>query len=178
DGTLKMSKSLGNYIGVTDPPAEMYGKVMSIPDVLMRKYYELLTSVPLVEVDALLAEGAHPRDAKARLAHEIVTAYYNVQSGESAAAEFDRVFRQGSLPDDVPTVELSESVLVDGRIWAVKLVSELKLAASNSEARRLIQQGGVYVDGRRMNNVEAELPVRDGVIVQVGRRKFARIKLV
>jgi len=178
DGTLKMSKSLGNYIGVTDSPADMYGKLMSIPDVMMRKYFELLTSVPTDEVEAMLANEAHPRDAKARLAGEIVTQYYNAQSADAAAAEFDRVFRQGALPDDVPTVELEKTLLTDGRIWVVKLVAVLGLAQSNGEARRLIQQGGVYVDGRRMNNVDAELPVTDGIIVQVGRRKFARVKLV
>jgi len=178
DGTLKMSKSLGNYIGVTDPPAEMYGKVMSIPDALMGKYYELLTSVPMDEVEFLLSEATHPRDAKVRLAKEIVTSYYNAASADAAAEEFDRVFAQGALPDDVPPVALEKGKLSDGRMWVVKLVTELHLAKSNAEARRLIEQGGVYIDGRRMNNVEADVPVRDGMILQVGRRKFARVRLV
>ena len=178
DGTLKMSKSLGNYVGVTEAPAEMFGKVMSIPDVLMRKYYELLTSVPMDEVETLLSDVTHPRDAKVRLAREIVTLYYNRQSAEAAAAEFDRVFAQGALPDDVPVVELPEDKLTDGRLWVVALVTALGLAKSNAEARRLVGQGGVYLDGRRMNNVDAEVPVKTGMIVQVGRRKFARVKRV
>ena len=178
DGTLKMSKSLGNYVGVTEAPAEMFGKVMSIPDVLMRKYYELLTSVPMDEVECLLSDVTHPRDAKVRLAGEIVTLYYNRQSAEAAAAEFDRVFAQGALPDDVPVVELPEDKLTDGKLWVVALVAALDLAKSNAEARRLVGQGGVYLDGRRMNNVDAEVPVKTGMIVQVGRRKFARVKRV
>lgn len=178
DGTLKMSKSLGNYVGVTDPPTEMYGKVMSIPDGLMRKYYELLTSVPMAEVEGLLSEKTHPRDAKVRLAKEIVGLFYNEASAEAAAEEFARVFAQGALPDDVPVVELAKDKLTGGRMWVVKLVAALGLAKSNAEARRLVSQGGVYLDGRRMNNAEAEVPVKNGLIVQVGRRKFARVKLV
>lgn len=178
DGTLKMSKSLGNYIGVTEPPAEMYGKLMSIPDELMRKYYELLTSVPMDEVERLLSAETHPRDAKVRLAKELVASYYNETSAAAAAAEFDRVFTQGALPDDVPQVELAQDKLADGRMWVVKLVTELGLAASGGESRRLIGQGGVYLDGRRMNNIDAQVPVKDGMIVQVGRRRFAKVKLV
>jgi tyrosyl-tRNA synthetase len=177
DGTLKMSKSLGNYVGLTDPPAEMYGKVMSIPDTLMRKYYELLTSVAMEEVEQLLSSATHPREAKVRLAKEIVRTYYNEASATAAAEEFDRVFAQGALPDDVPETALAKEKLADGRMWVVKLVTELGLAKTNGEARRLVEQGGVYLDGRRMNNVEAEVPVKNGMIVQVGRRKFARVKL-
>lgn len=177
DGTLKMSKSLGNYIGLTDAPAEMYGKVMSIPDVLMRKYYELLTSVAMEEVEKLLSSATHPREAKVRLAKEIVKTYYNEASALAAAEEFDRVFAQGALPDDVPETPLAKEKLTEGKMWVVKLVAELGLAKTNGEARRLVEQGGVYLDGRRMNNVEAEVPVKNGMIVQVGRRKFARVKL-
>jgi tyrosyl-tRNA synthetase len=178
DGTLKMSKSLGNYVGITDPPAQMYGKVMSIPDALMRKYYELLTDTPMDEIETLLSESTHPRDAKVRLAKEIVRLYYNDASADAAADEFDRVFAQGALPDDVPRIELSKEKLTGGRMWVVSLVSELGLAKSNAEARRLVSQGAVYLDGRRMNNIEAEVHVRDEMIVQVGRRRFARVKLV
>ena len=177
DGTLKMSKSLGNYIGVTDAPEEMFGKVMSIPDELMRKYFELLTAVSLEEVEVLLSASTHPRDAKERLAREIVSTYYNDRSADSAAAEFKRVFSEKALPEDVPTVELSRDDLDEGNIWIVKLVSTLGLASSNSEARRLVAQGGVYLDGRRMNNVDAQVHVKDGLIVQVGRRRFARVRL-
>ena len=178
DGTLKMSKSLGNYIGVNDPPAEMYGKVMSIPDTLMRKYYELLTPVPMEEVDRLLSPSTHPRDAKVRLAKEIVRAYYNDASAEAAAAEFDRVFSQGTLPDDVPVIELAKEKLEGGKLWVVKVITELGLAKSSGEARRVIEQGGAYFDGRRINAVDAQIAVKDGMVVQVGRRKFAKVKLV
>ena len=178
DGTLKMSKSLGNYIGLNDPPAEMFGKVMSIPDALMPKYYELLTNVPMEEVQKLLAPSAHPRDAKVRLGKEIVAAYYNEASAQAAADEFARVFTQGTLPDDVPVVELPEASLEGGKLWIVKVLTELQLAKSSGEARRVVEQGGAYFDGHRINNVDAEVPVKDGMVVQVGRRKFARIKLV
>jgi len=177
DGTLKMSKSLGNTIGLADAPAEMYGKVMSIPDTLMRKYYELLTSVAMEEVERMLSSATHPREAKVRLAKEIVKTYYNEATASAAAEEFDRVFAQGALPDDVPETTLAKGKLAGGKMWVVKLVTELGLAKTNGEARRLVEQGGVYLDGRRMNNVEAEVPVKNGMIVQVGRRKFARVKL-
>jgi tyrosyl-tRNA synthetase len=173
-----MSKSLGNYIGVNDPPADMFGKIMSIPDTLMRKYYELLTSVPMEEVAKLLSSETHPRAAKVRLAREIVTLYYNEPSATAAAEEFDRVFAQGTLPDEVPVVELAEDKLTAGKMWVVKVLTELALAKSSGEARRLVEQGGVYFDGKRMNNVEAEISVKDGMVVQVGRRKFACVKLV
>ncbi len=178
DGTLKMSKSLGNYVGITEPPAEMFGKVMSIPDELMRKYYELLTPLPLAEIDGLLSEDTHPRDAKVRLAKDIVALYYNRESAEAAADEFERVFAQHELPDDVPVVEVARSELTEGKMWVVKLVVELGLAETNGESRRLVSQGGVYLAGRRMNNVDAEVRVTDDMIVQVGRRRFARVKLV
>ncbi len=178
DGTLKMSKSLGNYIGVNDPPAEMYGKVMSIPDTLMRKYYELLTNVPMDDVETLLSSATHPRDAKVRLAKEIVAAYYNTASADAAADEFARVFAQGTLPDDVPVVPLAKDSFTDGKLWVVKVLTELRLAKTSGEARRVIEQGGAYFDGRRINAVDAQIPVKDGMVVQVGRRKFARVKLV
>ncbi len=178
DGTQKMSKSLGNYIGVTDAPADMYGKVMSIPDDLMRKYFELLTSVPVEEINALLADDAHPRDAKDRLAREIVTTYHDEAAAEAAAEEFRRVFKQGAMPEDIPVVEISADKLTDGKLWVAKLLVELGLTTSNGEARRLVKQGGVRIDGDRMDDVGVDVTVADGMIVQVGRRKFAQVKLV
>jgi tyrosyl-tRNA synthetase len=177
DGTMKMSKSLGNTIGVTDAPAEMFGKVMSIPDALMRKYYELLTKVPMDEVEVLLSHATHPRDAKVRLAKEIVATYYNAASAEAAAEEFKRRFVEKETPEDVPSVDLARSKLKDGKIWIAKLIAELKLAGSTSEARRLVSQGGVSIDGRRAGDVDAQIEARDGMIVQVGKRKFARVRL-
>ena len=177
DGTMKMSKSLGNTIGVTDPPAEMFGKVMSIPDALMRKYFELLTFLPMDMVENLLSHATHPRDAKVRLAKEIVATYYNAASAEAAAEEFKRRFVEKETPEDVPSVDLARSKLKDGKIWIAKLIAELKLAGSTSEARRLVSQGGVSIDCRRAGDVDAQIEARDGMIVQVGKRKFARVRL-
>ena len=126
----------------------------------------------------LLSESTHPREAKERLAREIVAAYCNENSAESAAQEFKRVFSGKELPEDIPVVEVGPDQLEDGKIWIVKLVTTLGLASSSSEARRLVTQGGVYVDGRRTNNVDAQIPLTDGLILQVGRRKFARVKLI
>jgi len=175
DGTQKMSKSLGNHIGVTDPPADMFGKVMSIPDPLMLHYFVLLTAVPLEEIDALLA--GHPRQAKARLAREIVASYHSSDAAQAAADEFDRVFREGELPAEMPSCVLHPADLEDGKVWIVRLVVASGLAPSSSEARRLIQQGAVSLDGARTDDIEARLELRGGEILRVGRRKFARIFL-
>jgi len=175
DGIQKMSKSLGNHVGVTDPPAEMFGKIMSIPDTLMPDYYTLLTSLPLDEVQALLA--GHPRDAKSRLAKEIVAAYHTPEAAEAAAAEFDKVFRDHALPADIPDAPLDPAILEDGRVWIVKLLVTTGLVASSSEARRLIAQGGVTIDGARLDDVDARLKLNGGEILRVGKRKFARISL-
>lgn len=177
DGTEKMSKSLGNHIGVTDPPSGpdgMFGKLMSIPDPLMRDYFVLLTDVPLPEVDALLA--GHPREAKARLAAEIVTAYHGRQAATQAAAEFDKVFRQREMPDDMPDYTLDPADLDDGAIWIVRLVAASGLAPSASAARRLVQQGGVSINGERIGDIEARIPVAGGEVLRVGKRKFARLQ--
>lgn len=176
DGTEKMSKSLGNHIGVADPPSGpdgMFGKVMSIPDHLMRDYYVLLTDVPLDEVDALLA--GHPRDAKARLAGEIVGFYHDPDKANAAAAEFDRVFRKGELPSDIPVHQVAAADLQGGRIWVVQLIADAGLAASRSEARRLIAQGAVSLDGDKVTDADAHLKVADGQVLRVGKRRFAQL---
>ena len=177
DGVEKMSKSLGNHIGVTDPPSGsdgMFGKLMSIPDPLMRDYFVLLTDLPLPEIDALLA--GHPRDAKARLATDIVACYHGAKAAQQAADEFDKVFRQGELPDDMPTYTLRADDLEDGAIWIVRLVAASGMASSNGEARRLVQQGGVSIDGARIDDLEARLTIAGGEILRVGKRKFARLQ--
>ncbi len=181
DGTEKMSKSLGNAVGVTDPPEEMYGKIMSVPDSLIPHYLEYCTEVPLEEVRSLargLAEGtAHPRDVKARLAREIVTLWHSAKSAEAAEAAFRRVFVSKGLPEQIPEGLISRDELVHGKARVVKLLVLLGLAESNSEARRLISQGGVTVNGTRVHDIDAEVPVQDGLIVQVGRRRFAKIRV-
>ncbi len=179
DGKEKMSKSLGNYIALSDPPEEMYGKTMSIPDELMMQYYELITTVSLSELDGIrrgLADGSlHPRDAKRRLAREIVMRFYNEEAALAAEAHFDRVHKEREIPADVPEVVLDTASLKEGRIWIAQLLVRAGLAASNSEARRLVAQGGVRLDGEVVTDPEFDWPARSGVVVQVGKRRFARI---
>jgi len=175
DGVRRMGKSLGNYIGVDEPPNEMYGKVMSIPDDIMRQYFELVTDVPMDDVNRLLA--GHPRDAKAALAARLVEMYHDTQAAKDAAGEFDRVFRKGKLPDAIPSVKLPETVFQNGRVGIIDLLSAAGLVSSKSEGRRMVQQGAVTVAGDKITDIEATLAVEDGTVVQVGKRKFAAVEL-
>lgn len=182
DGVEKMSKSLGNYIGIGERPEEMYGKVMSIPDELMPTYFELCTDVPMEEVraieDGLRSGRVHPRDAKRRLAREIVAVWHGRQAAQRAEEEFDRVFTREELPSEVPEVPLAAAELdPQGRLGIVPLLRHVGLVTSNSEARRLIAQGGVSVDGQRVTDPEALVAVRTGTVVRVGRRRFARVRV-
>ncbi|HHW14579.1 MAG TPA: tyrosine--tRNA ligase, partial [Firmicutes bacterium] len=147
DGVNKMSKSLGNYIGISEPPAEMYGKTMSIPDTLIIPYFELATEVPMADVRWMaqgLEDGSvHPRDAKRRLAREIVALYHGPEAAREAEEEFDRVFLHRDVPAELPEVELDRAELdATGRMWIVRLLHRCDLAKSNGEARRLVEQGG------------------------------------
>ncbi|MBM4042209.1 MAG: tyrosine--tRNA ligase [Planctomycetes bacterium] len=175
DGVEKMSKSLGNHIGVTAAPPDMFGKLMSIPDNLMREYYTLLTSIPLDEVESILA--GHPRDAKSRLAKEITAFYHTPEAAESAAAEFDRVFRDHALPDDIITVRVDPAIIEPTGVWIVRLIVSVGMASSTSDARRLIAQGGVTLDGTRITDVDARLKLSGGETLRVGKRRFARLVL-
>jgi len=178
DGSEKMSKSLGNHIGVTDPPSGpdgMFGKLMSIPDALMRDYFILLTDLPLDEADSILA--GHPRDAKVRLATEIVSFYHSPDAARAAAEDFDRVHRQRKTPADMPDHPVPLGDIQGGRIWIVQLVAGAGLAASNSEARRLIQQGAVSLDGEKITDVDAHVRIATGQVLRVGKRRFARLVL-
>ncbi len=182
DGVNKMSKSLGNYIGINELPAEMYGKTMSIPDALMVPYFELTTELPMAEVRRLekgLDEGSlHPRDVKRRLAREIVQLYHGRQAAAEAEAQFDRLFRQKEVPDELPEVRVDRAELNPaGRMWVVRLLNRCGLAKSNGEARRLVEQGGVKVDGGAVSDPEAEVVLEDGSVVQVGKRRFVRLRL-
>lgn len=182
DGVEKMSKSLGNYIGINEPPQEMYGKVMSLPDPLMVTYFELCTEVPMEEVRAieegLQAGRLHPRDVKRRLAREIVTVWHGPQAARAAEEEFDRVFTREELPSEIPEVYVRPQDLdPDGRVAIVRLLRLVRLVVSNSEARRLVAQGGVSVDGRRVSDPEERVEVRSGLVVRVGKRRFARVRL-
>ena len=144
-----MSKSLGNYIGVTDAPAEMFGKSMSIPDSLMEKYFTLLTDVPDEEIRSLLS--GHPREAKIALARTLVASYWGEDAAEQAQTGFDRMFREGGLPDQIPEVQIPGALLRDGSVLLAAALASAGLCATNSEGRRLIQGGAVRVDTwRRM----------------------------
>lgn len=175
DGVQKMSKSLGNYIGITEPPSEMYGKVMSIPDEIMRRYFELCTDVAMDEVDSRL-QSDHPRDNKRWLAREIVGIYHGAEAAQTADDEFVRVFSQKGVPDEMPEVEVARGELEDGRLFIVKLLIAAGLAPSNKEARRKVEQGAVSLDGEKVAQV-GNVALQGGEILKVGRH-HARVTLV
>ncbi|MEK6635518.1 MAG: tyrosine--tRNA ligase [Planctomycetota bacterium] len=177
DGNKKMSKSLGNYIGVTESPKEMFGKVMSIPDNLMRKYFELATDLSVSEINQLLDVHTHPRTAKAALAKSIVRRYHSAGDADAAAEEFDRIFKEGALPDEIPEVQIPASELTDGKIWIAKLIVLCGFSATNGEARRLIQQGGVSINNETVNDPALNIEIKSDMILKVGKRRFARVVL-
>ena len=175
DGEKKMSKSLGNYVGVSEPPKDVFGKVMSIPDDAMPQYFELCTDLPVEEVKQIAA--GHPMEAKKRLAWEIVCIYHSREAADEAKAEFERVFSAREIPTDVPVVEVPKSALKDGKVWIVRLLTIAGFAGTNSEARRLVEQGAVTLDDERITDVNAEMPVEDSQILHVGKLRFGRIHM-
>ncbi|MDR6878412.1 tyrosine--tRNA ligase [Bacillus sp. 3255] len=181
DGTQKMSKSLKNYIGIDESPNEIFGKTMSIPDSLMVKYYELTTAIPNEELRELrqgLETGSvHPRDAKMRLAKEYVRMYHGAEAAEEAERHFVTVFQKRALPEDMEETLLSAGLLEEGQISLIKLLVSLGLQASNGEARRSIEQGAVKLNETKLTDIHALLRPQEGDIIQVGKRKFVRIKL-
>ncbi len=181
DGVEKMSKSLGNAVGIADPPDEMYGKVMSLPDALIVHFFEFCTDVPMDEIEKIAQglEGGsiHPRDAKARLAREIVTMWHGKTKADQAERAFARVFVEKDVPAEVPEGTVGRDELKQGRIRLIKLLVLTGLAESSGEARRLISQGGVSVDGDRVRQVDADVAITDGVVLRVGKRRFVRVRL-
>ncbi len=177
DGVQKMSKSYGNYIGLTDEPADMFGKVMSIPDGLMAKYFRLCTGLTVDEVDAieagLEAGELHPNATKRRLAREIVALYHAASAAEDAEAAFDRVFKQHELPEDIAEVAVS----LDEETYLPGVLAEAGLVSSASEGRRMIDQGAVRIDGEAIDSGSYSVARArvEGTVVQVGKRRFARI---
>ena len=169
DGVDKMSKSLGNYIGVTDPPAEMFGKVMSVSDALMWKYYELLTDMSLSEIDALKGKD-QPMQAKIDLARRIVADFHSKEAAEEAFRHFDSVIRKKEMPDEIP-----EKTLPPGAYSLSALLLSSGLASSRTEAKKLIEQGAVSVDGRRTAADDTLNLAAGGLVLKVGKRKFVRI---
>jgi tyrosyl-tRNA synthetase len=178
DGVQKMSKSLGNYVGIDEPPQEMFGKLMSISDTLMLRYYELLSDLSVADLGRLkadLEQGAvHPRLVKENLAKEMVARYHGQAAAAEAARQFAAVFREGALPDEIDEVSLTAT---EKAVWLPKLMHQAGLTGGTSEARRLIQQGGVQVDGDKVTNIDLELPAGQTYLLRVGKRKFKRIHL-
>jgi len=175
DGKEKMSKSKGNYIGVTDEPNDMFGKIMSISDDMMENYFTLLTGLPMAEVAELVnPDKTHPKEAKVLLGKTIVAQFYDWTIAEAAAAEFDKVFAQRQLPDNIPKVEIVQT----SAISSAQLVFRCKLVSSGSEAKRMIAQSAVTIDGRKITDPNEQITLTNGMIVQVGKRKVAQITIV
>jgi tyrosyl-tRNA synthetase len=181
DGVRKMSKTFGNHVGLTEPPEEQFGKTMSIPDDLIATWFRLCTRLELEELDGIergLAEGTlHPAEAKRRLAAEIVTRYHGAEAAGVAEERFDRVHRQHEVPDEVPESAIPPDAVHDGRVWLPRLLATTGLASSNADARRLIEQGGVRLDGEVVKDPDAEFKADElsGRVLQVGRRRFVRL---
>ncbi len=179
DGTRKMSKSLGNYVGVTEPPGEMYGKLMSIPDQLMWRYFELVLCRPASEIAARrqsLEQGAlHPRALKDELAQAVVSRFHGTAAAAAAAGEFKRIFTERQLPNEIPEAVIPAGQFKDNRIWIVALIVAAGLAESNGAARRLVQQGAVRLGDAKITDHQAAVECPNGSVLQVGKRGFARI---
>ncbi len=178
DGVQKMSKSLGNYIGITEPADEMFGKLMSISDELMWRYLELLSARSMAEIEGWRQEveaGANPRDVKVRLAEEMVERFHDRAAASRAHENFVARFRKGAMPDDMPELELSSS---GGGIPIANLLKQAGLVSSTSEALRMIKQGAVRIDGERLEDRGLVCAPGSGAVYQVGKRRFARVNLV
>jgi tyrosyl-tRNA synthetase len=174
DGVQKMSKSLGNYIGIDEAPNDMFGKTMSITDDLILRYFELATHVSLSDIKKMeeeMQQGANPRDYKIRLAKEIIGMFHSSEAADAAEENFKNVFAKNQIPDDIQEVEIAKEA-----IWIAKLLSELGLVSSSSEGRRMTKQGAVRIDGEKVIDEKIEIVPIEGMIVQVGKRKFAKIK--
>ena len=173
DGTRKMSKTLDNAIGITEAPREMFGKLMSIPDALIFRYFLLLTDTSEEEQKSWRGEieaGRNPRDAKVHLAKTLVSMYHGEASAEEAEIEFQRIFRSGGLPDDMVPVPVSED-----RLWVVELIGRTGHLKTNGEIRRLMKQGGIRIDDQQIRDEKEVIAIRDGQIIRIGKRGFYQI---
>lgn len=181
DGVQKMSKSLGNHIGINESPDEIYGKTMSIADELIWKYFALATEVPESEIeemkDRVESGEMHPKEAKQRLAREIVTLYHGQDAATAAEEHFEKVFARKELPDEMPQLVIKRSDMSDGKIWVVKILVDAGFAGSNGEARRLIQQGGVRINQQEITIDNCDISMNDGDVLQAGKRRFAQITI-
>lgn len=179
DGVKKMSKSLGNYIGIYEEAKEMYGKTMSIPDEMIIKYFELVTDIHPDEIDemkkAMAEDRVNPRDLKMKLAREVVTLYHTADDAVMAEEAFKSLFQKKDIPDDIEEKEIEMDMAEEGLFFLPKLLVDLKMAPSGSEARRLIKQGGVKINAEKVD--EERIALKDGDVLQAGKRKFAKIKI-
>ncbi|GAA6203777.1 tyrosine--tRNA ligase [Thalassotalea sp. SU-HH00458] len=175
DGVQKMSKSLNNYIGITDSPTEMFGKIMSISDDLMWRYYELLSFKPIEEIEAYqtnIANGANPRDVKIDLAKELIARFHDEDAAQAAHQEFINRFQKGAMPDEMPEVTLTVD---NGEIAIANLLKEAGLVASTSEAMRMIKQGAAKIDGEKIADNKVVIAAGTTAVYQVGKRKFSKV---
>jgi len=175
DGVQKMSKSYNNYIGITEPAGEMFGKIMSISDELMWRYFELLSFRPLADIAKLKAamdEGRNPRDIKFELAREIVARFHDEAAAESAHTEFIARFQKGALPDEIEEVTVAGK---DGNLGIAHLLKEAGLVSSTSEAFRMVKQGAVKIDGERVDDRDTVIAAGTRHVYQVGKRRFAAV---
>ena len=177
DGVEKMSKSYDNYIGISDPPKDIYGRTLSIPDKLIYNYFELATDISkdeLAEIKNQLEDGkTNPRNLKRQLARTFVRMYYDELASKNAEDEFDKIFIKKDVPDEIPEFNLSA---FSGQINIMDLIVEVKFAPSKSEARRLVLQGGVSIDSKKINDINTSINIKNGQILKVGKRKFAKLK--
>jgi tyrosyl-tRNA synthetase len=176
DGVNKMSKSLGNYIGISEPANDIFGKVLSVSDDLMFRYYELLSDMSMDDIAVLkqdMEQGKiHPKAVKVRLARELVARFHDQDAAEAAERNFEQVFAKHQLPDDIP----EKTITVDGdSIWLPKLLLEAELVKSTSDGRRMVKQNAVSVDNEKVNDVNAEIKASGEVLLQVGKRRFCRV---
>jgi tyrosyl-tRNA synthetase len=171
DGVRSMSQTVGNYVGIGEPPSEMYGKILSIPDDLLHEYFYQLTNVEMAETESLIENS--PRDAKRKLALEIVGHYHDKDVAVAAQKEFDRIHIKHERPSDVPQVKINRELLKDGNvIWVISLLQASGLVTSRGEAKRLITQGGVKINDEKITSPELELPFEPPMLIQVGKRSF------
>ena len=177
DGSNKMSKSLGNYVGIAEPPQEIFGKLMSISDDLMWRYYELLSFRPIEEIAGFkseVAEGRNPRDIKVLLAQEIVARFHSRAAAEAALVDFEARFQRGAMPEEMAETTLTA---VDGGLSIAQVLKQAGLTVSTSDALRMVEQGGVRLNGEKISDKGLVLKVGETMVLQVGKRKFARVTL-
>ncbi len=173
DGKLKMSKSYGNHIPIETTPEDMFGKVMSIPDDIMADYFSLLTEIPSSIFEKKIKEN--PRDAKSLLAKEIVKEFFGKEMAEKAEIHFNKVFKEKKAPENIPEFKIPEEMIENGKVNIVDLIFSSGFVSSKSEIKRLINQGGVRIDGKKIDSIDFEVEIKDGQIVRIGKRKFFKL---